>query len=127
MKWLKKLLGFGEFTPTPAPTPAPADAGAKAFDQMAKTLSAHEEKKPDEKPAVVAQEVKEVVPEAVKVEEPAVEAKPKAPRKPRAKKEAVQPLPQAVAQNVEQWPFPSSKPEAAAQKPKAAARSVKAK
>lgn len=140
MKWLKKLLGFGEFTPTPAPTAVPADAGAKAFDQMAKTLSAVEEKK-----AAVAQDTKEVVAEAaapvvvpevqateVKVEEVVAEApKPKAPRKPRAKKEPVvepvAPLPQTVAQSVEQWPFPNDKPAEGAQKPKPAARSVKAK
>lgn len=121
MKWLKKLLGFGEFTPTP--TAAPADAGAKAFESMAKTLTALEEKK-----SAAAQETKEVVAPVVvpevqavelKVEEVAVEApKPKAPRKPRAKKEPVAPLPQTVSQNVDEWPFPKNKP---------AAKNVKAK
>ena len=35
MKWLKKLLGMEPV----ATSSAPADAGAKAFDNMAKTLS----------------------------------------------------------------------------------------
>ena len=112
MKWLKKLLGFGELTPTPAPTAAPADAGAKAFESMAKTLSALEEKK-----AAAQGNVEEVV----------EQVEPKAPRKPRAKKEPVAPLPQTVSQNVEQWPFPNDKPAEGVQKPKPAARSVKAK
>lgn len=137
MKWLKKLLGFGEFTPTPAPTTAPADAGAKAFDTMAKTLSVPEEKVTTVTVApVVAPEVQTV---AVKVEE-AVKAvplaevsrdvaieKPKAPRKPRAKKEPVAPLPQTVTQNVGEWPFPGNPPAEGEQKAKPAARKVKAK
>lgn len=155
MKWLKRLLGFGDFTPTPAPTPtsAPADAGSKAFDQMTNTLVALQEKKKEESPPVElpVQEVKEVLPEVVVittpsepevvatpveevvqvadviVPEPEQEVKPKAPRKPRAKKESGTPLPQTVSQNVEQWPFPDTRPAEGAQKPKPAARKVKAK
>lgn len=130
MKWLKKLLGFDTTPPA-----APADAGAKAFDQMAKTLSAPEEKVI----GIVAQEVKDVLPEAVAVAPvvaPEVQAvaakveevvKPKAPRKPRAKKEPVVPLPQTVSQNVGEWPFPGNPPAEGEKKPKPAARKVKAK
>lgn len=164
MKWLKRLLGFGDFTPTPAPTPtsAPADAGSKAFDQMTNTLVALQEKKKEESPQVElpVQEVKEVLPEAVVitapsepevvltpsepevvatpveevvqvvdviVPEPEQEVKPKAPRKPRAKKESITPLPQTVTQNVDQWPFPDTRPAEGEQKPKPAARKAKAK
>jgi hypothetical protein len=109
MKWLKKLLGM---EPVAAST-APVDAGAKAFDNMAKTLTE-------------PKEVKEVVPEVVApadqygstaiplAEVPAeiVLAKPKAPRKPRAKKE-------------EAWPFPGDVPAEGKSKP--AAKKAKAK
>ena len=122
MKWLKKLLGM-----EPVATPsAPADAGAKAFDNMATTLSAHKENvtivtapvAPEPKVetvTVVAEPAPEVQAVAVKVEEAIVEAKPKAPRKPRAKKEA----------NPAGWPFPGNVP--AEGKAKPAARSVRAK
>ena len=131
MKWLKKLLGFN----TEAPTAAPADAGAKAFDTMAKTLSAPEEKvttvtvPPTPEPkaetvTVVAEPAPEVQAVAAKVEEV---VKPKAPRKPGAKKEPVAPLPQTVVQNVEVWPFPNDKPAEGEKKTKPAARKVKAK
>ena len=122
MKWLKKLLGM-----EPVATPsAPADAGAKAFDNMAKTLSAPEHKltvvavSPALEPkvetvTVVAEPAPEVQAVAVKVEEAVVEAKPKAPRKPRAKKEA----------NPAGWPFPGNVP--AEGKAKPAVRTAKAK
>ena len=127
MKWLKKLLGM-----EPVATPsAPADAGAKAFDNMAKTLSAPEVKvttvtaPPAPEPkietvTVVAEPAPEVQAVAVKVEEAVVEAKPKAPRKPRAKKEA----------NPAGWPFPGNVPAEGAPKPavkKPAVRTAKAK
>jgi len=137
MKWLKKLLGMEPV----ATSTAPVDAGAKAFDNMAKNLeqgavgssnpvTAHPPSaNGGTEPAVIAQEVKEVVPEAVKQEEygstaipldrkgtdEIVLAKPKAPRKPRAKKE----------ENPAGWPFPGDAP--AEGKAKPAARSVKAK
>ena len=124
-----------------ATSTAPVDAGAKAFDNMAKNLeqgavgssnpvTAHPPSaNGGTEPAVIAQEVKEVVPEAVKQEEygstaipldrkgtdEIVLAKPKAPRKPRAKKE----------ENPAGWPFPGDVP--AEGKAKPAARSVKAK
>lgn len=130
MKWLKKLLGLDTTPPA-----APADAGAKAFDTMAKTLSAPEEKvtivttpsAPEPKTetvTVVAEPAPEVQAVAAKVEEV---VKPKAPRKPRAKKEPVAPLPQTVSQNVGEWPFPGNPPAEGEKKPKPAARKVKAK
>ena len=129
MKWLKKLLGM-----EPVATPsAPADAGAKAFDNMAKTLSAPEHKltvvavSPALEPkvetvTVVAEPAPEVQAVAVKVEEAVVEAKPKAPRKPRAKKEPVK--------KETGWPFPGNVPAEGAAKPavrKPAVRTAKAK
>jgi hypothetical protein len=136
MKWLKKLLGLE----TPTPTTAPADAGAKAFDQMAKTLSA-----PEEKVVVAPVVALEVQAVATKVDEAIQEVykstdipiaevsadisaeKPKAPRKPRAKKDPISPLPQTVAQNVGEWPFPGNPPAEGMQKAKPASRKVKAK
>ena len=106
MKWLKKLLGMEPV----ATSSAPADAGAKAFDNMANTLSTP----PAPEPKVEAVVVAEPAPE-VKVEEAVVEVKPKAPRKPRAKKE----------ENPAGWPFPGDVPAEGKSKP--AARSVKAK
>ena len=118
----------------PVATPsAPADAGAKAFDNMAKTLSTPAEKvatvtvAPAPEPkvetvTVVAEPAPEVQAIAVKVEEAVVEAKPKAPRKPRAKKEPVK--------KETGWPFPGNVPAEGAAKPavrKPAARSVRAK
>ena len=122
MKWLKKLLGMEPV----ATSSAPADAGAKAFDNMAKTLSAPEVKvttvtvAPALEPkvetvTVVAEPAPEVQAIAVKAEEVVVEAKPKAPRKPRAKKEA----------NPAGWPFPGNVP--AEGKAKPAVRTAKAK
>lgn len=133
MKWLKKLLGFDT-----TPQAAPADAGAKAFDTMARTLSAPEEKvtivttpsAPEPKTetvTVVAEPASEVQAVVAKLEEVVEEAKPKAPRKPRAKKEPVAPLPQTVVQNVGEWPFPGNPPAEGEKKPKPAARKVKAK
>ena len=123
MKWLKKLLGMEPV----AASSVPADAGAKAFDNMANTLSTPPAPEPKVE-AVVAQEVKEVIPEIVKQEEygstaiPLAEVSPeikipapKAPRKPRAKKE----------ENPAGWPFPGDVP--AEGKAKPAARSAKAK
>ena len=123
-----------------ATSTAPVDAGAKAFDNMANNLkqgavgsSAQVTAHPPSanggtEPTVTSQEVKEVVPEAVKQEQygstaiplaevPAeiVLAKPKAPRKPRAKKE----------ENPAGWPFPGDAPPEGKAKP--AARSVKVK
>ena len=132
MKWLKKLLGM-----EPVATPsAPADAGAKAFDNMAKTLSAPEVKvttvtvAPAPEPkvetvTVVAEPAPEVQAVAVKVEEAIAEAKPKAPRKPRAKKEPVK-----KEANPAGWPFPGNVPAEGAVKPvvrKPAVRTAKAK
>lgn len=129
MKWLKKLLGM-----EPVATPsAPADAGAKAFDNMAKTLSTPVEKvttvtvAPAPEPkvetvTVVAEQAPEVQAIAVKVEEAVVEAKPKAPRKPRAKKEPVK--------EETGWPFPGNVPAEVTAKPavkKPVVRTVKAK
>ena len=128
MKWLKKLLGM-----EPVATPsAPADAGAKAFDNMAKTLSAPEVKvttvtvAPAPEPkvetvTVVAEPAPEVQAVAAKVEEAIAEAKPKAPRKPRAKKEPVK--------KETGWPFPGNVPAEGTAKPaaKPAVRTVKAK
>ena len=108
MKWLKKLLGMEPV----ATSSAPADAGAKAFDNMANTLSTP----PAPEPKVEAVVVAEPAPE-VKVEEAVVEAKPKAPRKPRAKKEPVK--------KETGWPFPVDVPVEATSKP--AVRTVKAK
>ena len=124
MKWLKKLLGMEPV----ATSSAPADAGAKAFDNMAKTLSAPEVKvttvtapsAPEPKVetvTVVAEPAPEVQAVAVKVEEAIAEAKPKAPRKPRAKKEPVK--------KETGWPFPVDVPVEATSKP--AVRTVKAK
>ena len=125
MKWLKKLLGMEPV----ATYTAPVDAGAKAFDNMAKTLSTPPAPEPKVE-AVVAQEVKEVIPEIVKQEEygstaiPLAEVSPeikipapKAPRKPRAKKEPVK--------KETGWPFPGDVPVEATSKP--AVRTVKAK
>ena len=123
----------------PVATPsAPADAGARAFDNMAKTLNAPEVKvttvtvAPAPEPkvetvTVVAEPAPEVQAVAVKVEEAIVEVKPKAPRKPRAKKAPAASLPQTVVQNVEQWPFPGNRPAEGEKKAKPAARTVKAK
>ena len=124
MKWLKKLLGM-----EPVATPsAPADAGAKAFDNMAKTLSTPPAPEPKvEAVTVVAEPAPEVQAVAVKVAEAVVEAKPKAPRKPRAKKAPAASLPQTVVQNVEQWPFPGNRPAEGEKRAKPAARTVKAK
>ena len=116
-----------------ATSSAPADAGAKAFDNMAKTLSAPEVKvttvtaPPAPEPkvetvTVVAEPAPEVQAVAVKVEEAVVEAKPKAPRKPRAKKEPVK--------KETGWPFPGNVPAEGAVKPavrKPAVRTAKAK
>jgi hypothetical protein len=124
MKWLKKLLGM-EPVATPSAT---ADAGAKAFDTMATTLSAPKENvtvvttpvAPEPKVetvTVVAEPAPEVQAIAVKVEEAVVEAKPKAPRKPRAKKEPVK--------KETGWPFPGNVPAEGASKP--AVRTAKAK
>lgn len=125
MKWLKKLLGMEPV----ATSSAPADAGAKAFDNMATTLSTPPAPEPKvETVTVVAEPAPEVQAIAAKVEEygntaiplagvspEIVLAKPKAPRKPRAKKEA----------NPAGWPFPGNVP--AEGKAKPAARSVRAK
>jgi len=125
MKWLKKLLGMEPV----ATSSAPADAGAKAFDNMATTLSTPPAPEPKvETVTVVAEPAPEVQAIAAKVEEygntaiPLAEvspeivlAKPKAPRKPRAKKEA----------NPAGWPFPGNVPVEGKSKP--AARSVRAK
>ena len=102
----------------PVATPsAPADAGAKAFDNMAKTLSTPPAPEPKvEAVTVVAEPAPEVQAVAVKAEEAVAEAKPKAPRKPRAKKEPAK---------KEAWPFPNEVP--AEGKAKPAARKVKAK
>ncbi len=124
MKWLKKLLGMEPV----ATSSAPAEAGAKAFDNMATTLSTPKENvtivtapvAPEPKVetvTVVAEPAPEVQAVAVKVEEAIVEAKPKAPRKPRAKKEP--------AKKETGWPFPGNVP--AEGKAKPAARSVRAK
>jgi hypothetical protein len=133
MKWLKKLLGM-----EPVATPsAPAEAGAKAFDNMARTLAPEvkvttvtvapaPEPKVDTV-TVVAEPAPEVQAVAVKVAEAVVEAKPKAPRKPRAKKAPAASLPQTVVQNVEQWPFPGNRPAEGEKRAKPAARTVKAK
>ena len=129
MKWLKKLLGMEPV----ATSSAPADAGAKAFDNMAKTLSAPEVKvttvtiPPAPEPkvetvTVVAEPAPEVQAVAVKVEEAIAEVKPKAPRKPRAKKEPVK--------KETGWPFPGNVPAEGAAKPavrKPAVRTAKAK
>jgi hypothetical protein len=129
MKWLKKLLGMEPV----ATSSAPADAGAKAFDNMAKTLSAPEVKvttvtsPPAPEPkvetvTVVAEPAPEVQAVAAKVEEAIVEAKPKAPRKPRAKKEPVK--------KETGWPFPGNVPAEGTAKPavrKPAVRTAKAK
>ena len=129
MKWLKKLLGMEPV----ATSSAPADAGAKAFDNMAKTLSAPEVKvttvtvAPAPEPkvdtvTVVAEPAPEVQAVAVKVEEAIAEAKPKAPRKPRAKKEPVK--------KETGWPFPGNVPAEGVAKPavrKPAVRTAKAK
>jgi len=127
MKWLKKLLGM-----EPVATPsAPADAGAKAFDNMATTLSTPPAPEPKvEAVTVVAEPAPEVQAIAAKVEEygntaiPLAEvspeivlAKPKAPRKPRAKKEPVK--------KETGWPFPGNVPAEGTAKP--AVRTVKAK
>jgi hypothetical protein len=125
MKWLKKLLGMEvkapeKVNPPPecpmhVPEQKKEDAGAKAFDNMAKTLSTPPA--PVETVTVapiVAPEVQDV---AVKVEEAIVEAKPKAPRKPRAKKEPVK--------KETGWPFPGNVPAEGTTKP--AVRTVKAK
>lgn len=132
MKWLKKLLGL-ETTP---PTTAPADAGAKAFDAMAKTLSA-----PEEKVTVAPVVTPEVQAVATKVDEAIKEVygskpiplaevskdinidKPKAPRKPRAKKDPV-----AKAEtNPAGWPFPGDQPAEGEKKAKPAAIKAKTK
>ena len=114
MKWLKKLLGMEPV----ATSSAPADAGAKAFDNMAKTLSTPPASEPKvETVTVVAEPAPEVQAVAVSVQEAVVEAKPKAPRKPRAKK--------APFKNESEWPFPGNVP--AEGKAKPAARSVRAK
>jgi hypothetical protein len=114
MKWLKKLLGIQ----TATPTTAPADAGAKAFDAMATTLSTPPAPEPKvETVTVVAEPAPEVQAVAAKVEEVVVEAKPKAPRKPRAKKEPVK--------KETGWPFPGNVPAEGTAKP--AVRTVKAK
>lgn len=133
MKWLKKLLGMEPV----ATSSAPADAGAKAFDTMATTLAPEvkvttvtvapaPEPKVDTV-TVVAEPAPEVQAVAVKVAEAVVEAKPKAPRKPRAKKAPAASLPQTVVQNVEQWPFPGNRPAEGEKRAKPAARTVKAK
>lgn len=129
MKWLKKLLGMEPV----ATSSAPADSGAKAFDNMAKTLSAPEVKvttvtaPPAPEPkvetvTVVAEPAPEVQAVAVKVEEAIAEVKPKAPRKPRAKKEPVK--------KETGWPFPGNVPAECTAKPavrKPAVRTAKAK
>ena len=129
MKWLKKLLGMEPV----ATSSAPADAGAKAFDNMATTLSTHKENvttvtvAPAPEPkvetvTVVAEPAPEVQAVAVAVQEAVVEAKPKAPRKPRAKKEPVK--------KETGWPFPGNVPAEGAAKPavrKPAVRTAKAK
>jgi hypothetical protein len=114
MKWLKKLLGM-----EPVATPsAPADAGAKAFNTMAEALSAIPAPQPKvEAVTVVAEPAPEVQAVAVAVQEAVVEAKPKAPRKPRAKKEPVK--------KETGWPFPGNVPAEGTAKP--AVRTVKAK
>lgn len=126
MKWLKKLLGLE----TTTPTTAPADAGAKAFDAMAKTLSAPEEKV--NVAPVVAPEVQAVaakvdkaikaVPLAEVSRDVAIE-KPKAPRKPRAKKEPVV----KAETNPAGWPFPGNPPAEGEKKAKPAAIKAKTK
>ena len=133
MKWLKKLLGLDT-----TPAAAPADAGAKAFDTMAKTLSAPEEKvttvtassAPEPKVetvTVVAEPAPEVQVVAEKVEQAVKQAKPKAPRKPRAKKEATTPLPQTVVANVDAWPYPAPAEGKQKAKPAAKTRTKKSK
>ena len=99
-----------------ATSSAPADAGAKAFDTMATTLSTPPA--PVETVTVAPVVAPEVQTIAVKVEEAVAEAKPKAPRKPRAKKEPVK---------KEAWPFPNEVPAEGEKKAKPAARKVKAK
>ena len=113
----------------PVATPsAPADAGAKVFDNMAKTLSAHKENVTTvtvpvaletkvDTVTVVAEPAPEVQAVAVAVQEAIVEAKPKAPRKPRVKK--------APFKNESGWPFPGNVP--AEGKAKPAVRTVRAK
>jgi hypothetical protein len=116
MKWLKKLLGMEPV----ATSSAPADAGAKAFDTMATTLSTPPA--PVETVTVAPVVAPEVQTIAVKVEEAVAEAKPKAPRKPRAKKEPVK--------KETGWPFPGNVPAEGAAKPavrKPAVRTAKAK
>jgi len=119
MKWLKKLLGMEPV----ATSSAPADAGTKAFDNMAKTLSTPPAPEPKvETVTVVAEPAPEVQAVAVKVEEAIAEAKPKAPRKPRAKKEPVK--------KETGWPFPGNVPAEGTAKPavrKPAVRTAKAK
>jgi hypothetical protein len=133
MKWLKKLLGMEPV----ATSSAPADAGAKAFDNMATTLSTPPAPEPKvEAVTVVAEPAPEVQAVAVAVQEeygntaiPLAEVspeivlpKPKAPRKPRAKKEPVK--------KETGWPFPGNVPAEGAAKPavsKPAVRTVKAK
>ena len=108
----------------PVATPsAPADAGAKAFDSMAKTLSTPPAPEPKvEAVTVVAEPAPEVQVVAVKAEEAVAEAiaeaKPKAPRKPRAKKEPAK---------KQAWPFPDEVPAEGEKKTKPAVRTVKAK
>jgi hypothetical protein len=129
MKWLKKLLGMEPV----ATSSAPADAGAKAFDTMATTLSAPKENvtivtapaAPEPKVdtvTIVSEPAPEVQAVAVAVQEAVVEAKPKAPRKPRAKKEPVK--------KETGWPFPGNVPAEGTAKPavrKPAVRTAKAK
>ena len=119
MKWLKKLLGMEPV----ATSSAPADAGVKAFDTMAKTLSTPPAPEPKvEAVTIVSEPAPEVQAVAVKAQEAVVEAKPKAPRKPRAKKEPVK--------KETGWPFPGNVPVEGATKPavrKPAVRTAKAK
>ena len=121
----------------PVATPsAPADAGAKAFNTMAEALSAIPVPQPKvETVTVVAEPAPEVQAIAAKVEEygstaiPLAEASPeirlpapKAPRKPRAKKEPVK--------KETGWPFPGNVPAEGTAKPavrKPAVRTAKAK
>lgn len=110
MKWLKKLLGLE----TSTPVTASAESGAKAFDAMAKTLSA-----PEEKVVVAPVVAPEVQAVAVKAEEAVKEAKPKAPRKPRAKKVA--------DTNPAGWPFPGDQPAEGEKKAKPAVMKAKTK
>ncbi len=116
-----------------ATSSAPADAGAKAFDTMATTLSAPKENvtivtapaAPEPKVdtvTIVSEPAPEVQAVAVAVQEAVVEAKPKAPRKPRAKKEPVK--------KETGWPFPGNVPAEGTAKPavrKPAVRTAKAK